>query len=216
MYYKKMVGQKIGQWTVVSVDQANQSPKTKMICKCDCGTIASVDVYSLHHNLTQSCGHCKRIIREGKYMRCIMKNDTSFIFDPEDEDIVKQHSWSIARGHIRTVINGKTIYLHRLIMNCPDGVEVDHINMDKSDNRRCNLRIASHAENQRNRSAHKNNTSGYKGVCLEKRTGKYFAYINSNGCRYYLGRFANKELAAQAYNQAAIELHGDFARLNNV
>ena len=214
MYYKEMPGQRVGNWTVVDVDTSNPSGKTRMICTCDCGTVASVDAYSLHHHLTHSCGHCKRIVPESNYMRCIMKNGASFIFDAEDEPLIKSHSWSFARGHIRTAVNGRTVYLHRLIMGCPDNAEIDHINMDKTDNRRCNLRVATHAENQRNRNAHKGNASGYKGVCLNKRTGKFFAYINSNHQRHYLGSFTDKKDAACAYDRAALKLHGQFAKLN--
>lgn len=214
MYYQKMPGQKIGRWTVLEVDEHGRDKHTKMLCRCECGKIKSVDAYSLYHHLTYSCGECNTIVDEGNYKRCIMKNGVSFLFDPEDEDLVKTHTWSLAGGRVRTLINGKNTYLHRMIMDCADGVQVDHINLDKLDNRRCNLRFASHAENQRNRRAHKDNASGYKGVCKDERTGKYFAYINCDKQRTYLGTFDNKHLAAQAYDEAAVRLHGDFACLN--
>lgn len=213
IYYQKLIGRKVGHWAVLSVAECGHG-KTKMLCRCDCGAVHAVDSYSLFHGLTQSCGRCSRIIRENGYMRCVMRNGTSFIFDPGDENIVRQHAWSLARGHVRAAENGKNIYLHRLIMGAAENEQVDHINMDKTDNRRCNLRLASHAENQRNKGLRADSTTGFKGVCFDKRAGNYVAYINADGVRTYLGRFSDKYKAAKAYDKAAKELHGDFARLN--
>lgn len=213
MYYKNLINQKIGNWTVLDIAKQGKG-QTKMLCRCDCGTVRAVDSYSLYHRLTNSCGKCCKIISEGDYKRCIMKNGASFIFDPQDELLVRQHTWSITRGHIRTTQNGKTLYLHRLIMGAADNEQIDHINMDKTDNRRCNLRFANHAENQRNKGLRSDNTTGFKGVCFDKSKGKYIAYINLNGVRTYLGLFADKVCAAKAYDLAALKQHGEFARLN--
>lgn len=95
----------------------------------------------------------------------------------------------------------------------PAGV-VDHINLDKADNRIfANLRDATVAQNQHNRAEQVNNTSGYKGVSLIKKTGRWKAEIMLNGKSRYLGVYATAELAAGAYNEAALEMHGDFARM---
>ena len=214
MYYTSLINQKIGKWTVLGVDSHGTGQKTKMLCRCDCGTIRSVDCYSLKHKLTYSCGKCKTIVKEDDYMRCIMDNGASFIFSPQDLEVVKSHSWSCTKGYIKTTINFKSVYFHKLILGASNDVEVDHINLNRFDNRRSNLRIASHAENQRNRRAHRDNQSGFKGVCLNTHTGKYFAYINADKKRTYLGSFATSVQAAKAYDDAAIILHGEFARLN--
>lgn len=104
--------------------------------------------------------------------------------------------------------------MHRLIMNAPNGLEVDHKNGNKLDNRRSNLRLCTKAENHRNRGLQKSNTSGYKGVCWSKRNKKWIARIAFNGKRYDLGYFSDIRKAAQAYNNAAKKYHKEFAKLN--
>ena len=143
-----------------------------------------------------------------------MKSGASFIFDSEDEDIVSRHTWSPSGGHARTIIDGKSIYLHQLLMGQPENVEIDHANGDKLDNRKCNLRIATHAQNNQNKGLRKDSTTGFKGVCFDKRFGKFIAYINADGKRTYLGSFDDKVKAALAYDRAARRLHGEFAKPN--
>lgn len=104
--------------------------------------------------------------------------------------------------------------MHRVILNAPSGMEVDHINMDGLDNRRCNLRLATRPQNRWNRIKNSNNTSGYKGVWYHKRDHLWCAEIGASGGRHRLGRFASPIDAALAYDAAALQLHGEFARLN--
>lgn len=110
----------------------------------------------------------------------------------------------------------KIIKMERIITNCPDDMMVDHINGDTLDNRKCNLRICTRTENNRNKSKQKNNTSGYKGV--EKRKNRiknpYVAYIRVDGKKHQIGIFSNAYDAAKAYDRAAIVLHGVFSKLN--
>jgi hypothetical protein len=96
----------------------------------------------------------------------------------------------------------------------PDGKFVDHINGDRSDNRICNLRLATKAQNGMNRGKQSNNTSGMKGVSWAKNAGKWSAHIKINRKKIHLGLFNNIEHAAAAYDSAAISLHGEFARTN--
>lgn len=116
-------------------------------------------------------------------------------------------------------LNGKAVlYLeHRIawIMmhgSLADDVQIDHINTDATDNRASNLRQADSSENQCNRIRSIVNTSGVKGVHFEKWSGRYLASITKNRKRYNLGRYDSIEEAASAYKQAALELHGQFAR----
>jgi AP2 domain-containing protein/HNH endonuclease len=106
--------------------------------------------------------------------------------------------------------------LHRLIMNAPADKEVDHINGDTLDNRRCNLRICSHKENLRNQKLPKNSKSGYKGVTWYKRIKKWRSHIRLNKKQIHLGYFDDIKLAANAYNEAAIKYFGEFAKLNDL
>jgi len=90
--------------------------------------------------------------------------------------------------------------------------EVDHINGDKLDNRICNLRLATRAQNMQNRGNRRSNSTGYKGVTFSKSRQKFIAQIVANGRYYRLGQFATAEAAHEAYKSAALKLHGDFAR----
>ena len=122
------------------------------------------------------------------------------------------HCWYAAHGS-----KGKRLLMHRVILEPPDGVETDHINRDGLDNRRCNLRICTSAQNKRNRRPGGNrNTSGYKGVSYDLRNKykKYRACIVVDGKQRWLGYFSNAEDAAQAYDRAAREHFGAFASTN--
>lgn len=118
-------------------------------------------------------------------------------------------------GYITVGIGGRNYYAHRLAFiymtgRCPQ--EVDHINGDPSDNRWCNLRAATHSQNLKNMKLHKTNTSGFKGVSWCSYGKSWRASIKVNGKNLRLGRFKTPEEAAQAYNLAADEYHGEFKR----
>ena len=106
--------------------------------------------------------------------------------------------------------------LHRLIMNPPSDMQVDHKNKNTLDNRRCNLRICTHSENLMNRGRQKNNSTGYKGVNRdERKRKKYRARIAVNKKTYYLGNFEKPDEAGAAYKKAAKLRHGEFARVDD-
>jgi hypothetical protein len=140
--------------------------------------------------------------------------------DPQDEWLLDEYRVAPSGGpHVRTRYlrarppgrGTKQTALHRIIMQAPPGMLVDHINGDTFDNRRANLRICTSAENARN-SRGKNGISGFKGVYPAN--SRWSAVINVDGRQIYLGVFASKEKAARAYDRAAIEHHGEFARFN--
>jgi hypothetical protein len=104
----------------------------------------------------------------------------------------------------------RSILMHRAIMLPGPGFVVDHINGDGLDNRRSNLRVCTFAENMANQSRHRDSVSRFKGVCWCKRDSRWKALI----CGQHLGRFDTEEEAARAYDRAALERFGEFARLN--
>jgi hypothetical protein len=138
------------------------------------------------------------------------------VIDLKDADRVLKHKWHFSgHGYAATGIDGKRVYLHRLIVNARAGQLVDHKNHDGLDNRRCNLRIASKVQNSQNRLLVRG-SSKFKGVCLNKRKRKWIAGIRVNTKSYHLGYFKNEEDAAIAYNVAAQLFFNEFASLNPV
>lgn len=108
-----------------------------------------------------------------------------------------------------------SIKLHRWVMDAPSGIIVDHINGDRHDLRKSNLRFATVAQNTWNSRPKKTKTrsSKYKGVC-KNASNKWQAGIKVNGKSKYLGQFVTEEQAAQAYDKAAKEAWGEFAYIN--
>ena len=105
--------------------------------------------------------------------------------------------------------------MHRLILDAPDGAQVDHIDHDSLNNQRSNLRLCTCSENQRNRRGRpKNNTSGYIGVAWYRRCGRWGSQIWVNGKDHWLGLFDDPAEAARVRDAAAKRLHGEFATLN--
>lgn len=148
-------------------------------------------------------------------MICLLANGDSFLFDAEDFPIVQAHKWSIENsGYVHTTVNGKHIRLHKQIMDIPDGMVIDHINGDKTDNRKSNLRIASNMENCRNQRLCSRNTTGYKGVSFDKRRKQYSAAITVDYKNIFLGYYESPQEAALAYDKAASFYFGEFARPN--
>lgn len=137
-------------------------------------------------------------------------------FDPEDYELIAGHTFKLTtNGYLYTYINRKQTMMHRIITNCPSHLFVDHINGNKIDNRKCNLRIVSKMQNCHNQRVRNTNTSGYKGV-HKVRSGSWHARVTYNGKRYSAGRHKRKEDAALAYNKLAKELYGEYARPNVV
>ena len=110
--------------------------------------------------------------------------------------------------------------IHRIVMNAPKGMDVDHINGDPLDNRRENLRLVTNQQNQWNTGPRVNNTSGYKGDAWNKRNKKWQAQVRytceetGKNCLKYLGLYGDKEEAREAYDRWVIANCDEFAYLN--
>lgn len=104
-----------------------------------------------------------------------------------------------------------TLAISRVIMNCPKGLVVDHISHDTVDNRRCNLRICSIAQNGQNRRRQRNSGSGYKGVTFHNVIKKWQARIQVDGKRISLGYYSTAKQAGEIYALASKKYHKEFA-----
>ena len=172
-----------------------------------------------HYKKTNTC----RIYIESKHGRFVAT------VDEDDFEKVKKHRWYIAKTSERQIYvvskfynketkKMETTYLHRLLTSAPRGLEVDHIDGDTFNNKKDNLRLCTQAENQQNRGPSKNNKSGFKGVfmCESHRnlSRPWQAKIYVRGEKHHLGFFSTSEEAAKAYDKKALELHGEFVKLN--
>lgn len=145
------------------------------------------------------------------------------IVDAADYEWLSQWKWSASQNEWgcyakrAEMVNGKmqTVSMHRLIMGVVDdgSHDVDHIDRNGLNNRRSNLRLATRSQNMANMGRPKRNTSGFKGVGWHRERSKWQAYIRVHGKLIHLGRFAEKEQAAEAYAVAASKHFGEFARL---
>jgi hypothetical protein len=142
------------------------------------------------------------------------------LVDDEDFAHLSQFKWQAHRKggktyYAKTDIGRRSVGMHQMVMDAGD-LEVDHRDGNGLDNRRSNLRLATHSQNQCNRGLQRNSTSGFTGVSWRKDIGSWQAYVNFEGKRKNLGCFTDPIDAARAYNDAALDLHGEFAVLNEV
>lgn len=145
-------------------------------------------------------------------VKVITKKGEEILIDEGDFEKVKKYSWCISKtGYPVANINGKATKLHRYLLNIevPE-VIVDHINRNKLDNRRNNLRTCTALENARNTTVSKNNKTGYLGISTTPQ-GKYRARIMVNRKEIRLGNYDKIEDAIKARKQAEIKYFGQFA-----
>jgi hypothetical protein len=137
------------------------------------------------------------------------------IVDDDDYNELSKYKWQYTTftGHeyARRAVNYTSQNMHRFIMNPPNGMEVDHINGNGLDNRRCNLRICTPTQNQWNSKTPITNTSGYKCVIWEPKLNKWRVRIRKDGKRYTIGYYKNIEDAHKAQVEYSIKLHGEFS-----
>ena len=130
------------------------------------------------------------------------------LIDIDDVDKVKNIRWGFSHGY---AVNSNTgIKLHRFIMNCPYDMEVDHINRNRLDNRKSNLRITTHQQNNMNKGLTKSNTSGYTGIHWYKARNKWQVSIKVNYKSIFLGYYADLEEAIKVRKEAEKKYFGEY------
>lgn len=236
------IGKKFGMLTVlgwgnprsVYSNNPNWIAKTWR-CKCECGNIVDVYPSELKANRRQSCG-CLKAINASKRMRAKNHNtydiDTydygvgytnkgeQFKFDKEDLKLLKEYCWFINNsGYLSAKICGTDnhVSMHNLVMG---NKYIDHINGDKTDNRKCNLRFGGteysfDSYNQMNKGLQSNNKSGYPGVSWHKRDNVWEVHISRGNKLYYVGRFTDYNDAVNARKKAEDNFFGEYAYRNS-
>lgn len=213
------------------VEYVNATTKVKIICR-DHGPFMQIP--RNHINSKAICPKCalkkrsrsKRKTTQSKRMSLhhvslppdsvaipLTKGDYAII-DKEDLNLVSSKTWHSSHGY--AVASCDKTRMHRLIMGLTDtNLCVDHINHNKLDNRKSNLRVCTNAENVRyQRIWTKKKSSRYKGVTFDKFGNRWLASIGYEGVIYNLGSFKNEVDAAKAYDEAAKKYHKEFAYLN--
>lgn len=140
------------------------------------------------------------------------------LVDQEDLEWLSQWKWHFKEGYAVRTDNrlGRAIPLHREILKTPKGLQTDHINRDKLDNRRENLRIATSRENNFNKRLLPSNKSGYKGVYFAKDHNKWRVVVTVDNKKKHIGYFSDPKLAAKAYDLMVVKIQGEFALTNKV
>jgi hypothetical protein len=152
----------------------------------------------------------------GDGVRWIPLGDGCYAYvDAADYEWLRQWNWQIcSSGYAARHEKGRLVLMHRQIMQPPKGMVVDHIDGNKVNNCRFNLRVCTRKENVRNKRRRSNSSSRFKGVGYYKRSRKWYAKIWCLGEGIWLGYFMDEAEAARAYDRKAVELFGAYARLN--
>lgn len=156
------------------------------------------------------------IVADGVARIELNTGDFAFV-DECDVHLIAGNNWYLSKtGYVRRAVprvNGRnaTIDMHRLIVECPQGQCVDHVDRNKLNNRRSNLRLATNSLNQANRRS-KRGENSLKGFTWNRASGKWQASIKKDGKYKHLGMFDTAEDANKAYEQAAKAMFGEFAR----
>ena len=160
-------------------------------------------------------GEKTSIIKLTKGYEAVVSNDKLHLVDKYNWHVLTcGHGTPYAmRWERREGGKRKAILMHRIILQCPDGFEVDHCDGNGLNNTNDNLRFATLSQNQRNRRVQKNNSTGVHGVTFDKSRGRYRARIQTDGKRINLGRFSTLSEAKNARILAKKMYHGEFGEV---
>lgn len=238
---KDLTGKRFGRITVIQQVEDYVSPKghrkARWLCNCDCGNKNFIVVGSdLTSKKTKSCGCLHDELSRKRFSIVNKKYNTydltgdygvgytskgkEFYFDLEDYELIKDYCWhSDNKGYIKTTIHESKgvkhdLFLHRLVMGLPNSeLYVDHKRGENTrhDNRKSNLRIATHSQNMMNKNRIKSNKSGVTGVYWSKLKQRWVASITANKRKIYLGQYINFDDAVKARKEAEEKYFGEFA-----
>ena len=159
--------------------------------------------------------HRKPKLPTGESVRMIPLGDGFYAYvDAADYEWLSAYKWRQVNGYAARSHNGRWVFMHREIMHPPKRMVVDHIDSNRANNCRFNLRVCTHAENLRNARKRCHSRSRFKGIYYFKASGKWCARCWCKGRTYWLGCFDDEVDAARAYDRGAVEFFGGFARLN--
>lgn len=157
-----------------------------------------------------------KIITTGK-TRSDAKRKLDILVDDEDFEFLNQFYWQVDKYNcVKRHTNTKHYLIHRLILDAPDNMEVDHIDGNRLNNQKSNLRLANSSQNKCNRGPRKDCRSGFKGVSWNKQREKWTARIKIGGTYKHLGLFSDIKEAIKSYNDSAIQYHKEFAFINKL
>lgn len=147
-----------------------------------------------------------------------LTNGDYTLIDQEDLERCIKFRWLLtSKGYAKRQDKGRDVFLHNFILSLPSSSGVDHINRDKLDNRKENLRIANPTQQNSNQGLRSDNTLGFKGVSFEVAASgrvRYRAKLFVKQKQIYFGNYDTPEEAAKAYDNGAIEHFGEFACTN--
>ncbi len=214
---------RFGKLTVTGLRGKDKSGNLTWDCICDCGRKIITTSHMLVSGIVVDCGCDKTQKGRKKYNKKsneyviingiayvkMMTSDEVMLCDADDWEQWKQYHWNVNNkdGYVRAFVDGKTVVYHHHLLDTKDGYVRDHINRNRLDNRKCNLRYATSHANSLNKSISKINTSGYCGVSYEKRIGKWRAYIFFNNKMIHIGYYDKQEDAIKARKEAETKYH---------
>lgn len=236
MKTKDLTDQMFGRWKVLYQTEDYITPKDARhpmwMCECQCEkhTRKAIDAYSLNSKNSKSCGCLSaeltkvRNSRQNKfelindeYYTGYTQSGKEFYFDKEDYDLVKKYCWDVddSNGYAKTIDkidNTGKLYLHRLVMGCEkgDGVIIDHINRNRIDCRKNNLRFVNDIQSAINKGIKSNNTSGKVGISWNKHCNKWESYITVNKERIRLGLHESFDDAEKVRIEAEEKYFGEY------
>lgn len=231
-----LTNQRFGKLTVIKrVDDIydNGIPRVAYLCRCDCGKERVYRQASLRHGRAKTCGssECRKgratiyntYNLSGDYGIGYTRKGEEFYFDKEDYDLIKDYHWELHRGYITChrwnpqTQSHNHVKMHRLIMGLKDNTDysecqIDHINHNKVDNRKENLRVVNNVQNSWNKSVWREDGSKI-GVRLER--NKWLASITVNGNEIRLGKYNNYDDAVKARIDAEKKYWGEYRMAEN-